>query len=1142
MRSHALALACAAALAIPAPSLAERGPLLRIPAPAPFVRPAHQRVGVGADATPLPLASDALLHSARMWEAHDRGDLARLALEKLVAARPDSADALLELGELNLRMADIPAAGKVLKIFDARFDRTPQARTFATAYRLATRDRLQLASIQRLLQIDQGAKARQEIHRVFGAAPDDGMVALEYYRLLAGTPGGWQPTHVGLKRLVDRHPDDPRYQLAMARHLLRRDETAVEGLRQLHALLQRDDVRATEIDDALSSAIAGAGHARVPPEILRAYAIRHPQDTAVSHTLAQEGRAREQQELVARNALASIEPKLQAENLTAARSVASTVADQQALLLLDALAGRPVDVDRIEDPVLAAAVWRHRATASVEARRPELAALQMQAAVAFLNQDFEAAIPLAAAMEAHGATNESDAVLRTASRLDPQSGWLFGTYTRWLIAHDRAGEALALLDARAVSSRWSAVERDALVASALDARARESIAHGRETAATADLERAIRLQPNDAWLRYRLAGVYARAGQLPRARQLLSDGLAAQPSSLEMRYALALFQSSHDDPDGALATLDALAPAERTDGMNELHVRLMRERDLDRVRTLQRDRQFAAAAQVLDDLIARAPDERPLRVARAELDLAAGNAPAARDRFAVLVAEDPDDVDARLSYVRALTETGDLPLARLQLQAARERIADKDPELQLTLARRELALGESTRALDTLKRVLAQTPDRADALLLAARAELSQRHFDVAADYFERAERATDADVASAARVARAQLDARLESWTTGGIEMRHKPGDGGISRFDSVVMPTQWQFARDYDQRVWLRADAVTLDAGRLSPDYDDAALLGTIQAAGPSAERRYDNDRQTGLSLGVGYTTDRFTVDVGTTPLGFLLPQILGGVEWTPEIGTLDLSLGLSRRAVTSSVLSYAGMRDPITGKRWGGVVDSGAYGQVGLYRERYSVSGSARVSKLTGDDVKSNRFVGSRLAADYKVVSWPDDRAYVGVALNYWNYAHDLSNYTFGSGGYYSPQAYWSVSLPLEWQGRKRDWSYRFRASISHSASRTDRTAFYVDDAALQAAASASTLPSGYDEAYFDGGRSSGTSLSAYAAVERQISRALVLGAKLDIDRADYYEPTVFMLYARHVFGRRATQFAMPPRPARAYVEER
>jgi len=31
-----------------------------------------------------------LMHSARFWESHDRGDLAQAALKKLVAARPGS--------------------------------------------------------------------------------------------------------------------------------------------------------------------------------------------------------------------------------------------------------------------------------------------------------------------------------------------------------------------------------------------------------------------------------------------------------------------------------------------------------------------------------------------------------------------------------------------------------------------------------------------------------------------------------------------------------------------------------------------------------------------------------------------------------------------------------------------------------------------------------------------------------------------------------------------------------------------------------------------------------------------------------------------------------------------------------------------
>ena len=68
-----------------------------------------------------------------------------------------------------------------------------------------------------------------------------------------------------------------------------------------------------------------------------------------------------------------------------------------------------------------------------------------------------------------------------------------------------------------------------------------------------------------------------------------------------------------------------------------------------------------------------------------------------------------------------------------------------------------------------------------------------------------------------------------------------------------------------------------------------------------------------------------------------------------------------------------------------------------------------------------------------------------------------------------------------------------------------------------------------------------RGSGTSLSAYAAIEKQVSRSFVVGAKLDIDRADYYEPTVFMIYLRHAFAPWTTRIAVPPRPLQPYNEK-
>jgi len=46
--------------------------------------------------------------------------------------------------------------------------------------------------------------------------------------------------------------------------------------------------------------------------------------------------------------------------------------------------------------------------------------------------------------------------------------------------------------------------------------------------------------------------------------------------------------------------------------------------------------------------------------------------------------------------------------------------------------------------------------------------------------------------------------------------------------------------------------------------------------------------------------------------------------------------------------------------------------------------------------------------------------------------------------------------------------------------------------------------------------------------------------VLGAALDIDRSDYYHPTGFTIYVRHLIGVRPTPVAAPPRPLAPYSD--
>jgi cellulose synthase operon protein C len=860
----------------------------------------------GGAVTALPIANETLLHSARVWEAHDRGDLARLALEKLIAARPDSAEFIEMQGELCLRMNDMDCAHAVLDRLSRDHAGERATRSFAAAYRLATTDRLAYAAVKRLLQLDRGAEAKAALDKLLPDGAPGGYASLEYYRLLAATPDGWEPACSGLRNLVAEHADDPRYQLALGRLLSGNAKTRSEGLRLLGQLRARDDLAQEDV-----ASIAG----------MPGKASRRP-DAAQPHTAV------------------------------AATAPTPTPA---------AVAANPA-------AIAAAARWRDAATEARISGELELAQARELAAGAFETQDFEAVIAAARRCEAAGAVAEAGELLNVARQLDPTSHWLFASRVRWLATHGEPATALALLDAPD-PIRLDA-DDDALRGIALDARAAEELAQGNAQAARSDLQSAHEFAPADPWIALRLARRYAADGDAAAGRRLLATQSSANPHDPDQRFAEALFLETVDDRSGARAALNAVPAGEQSDGMRAL-------------------------------------------------------------------------------------------LARLD-------VADQ-PGLK-------------------------------------------------------------------SASAATAQ-----NSFVTAGISFTTRPGNGGTSELNAWQLPSEWRFGLTSGNYFFVRADAVHLDSGTL-PAVSTIPLLGTIQEAGPAgaAAAALANTSATGVAPGIGYVNSLFSGDIGTTPLGFSATNLVGGLKFTPTVGPVDLSVGVARRPVTSSLLSYAGMRDPVSGRDWGGVIETGPRLQAGIYASDSSIQLSLRASRLDGTNVLANNFRGARFAADQRFLHRSAFDLYVGVIATYWNYTYSMLNYTFGSGGYYSPQSYVSVGLPLELEGSQGRFSYRARATIAYSTTETRDMPFYPNDPALQAAAAGEPLPSGYSQPIFSGGHSAGTSFSFYGAVEYELSQRLIVGAMLDIDRSAYYHPTVLLLYLRHAFGADGVSLARPPRPVRPYAD--
>jgi cellulose synthase operon protein C len=140
---------------------------------------------------------------------------------------------------------------------------------------------------------------------------------------------------------------------------------------------------------------------------------------------------------------------------------------------------------------------------------------------------------------------------------------------------------------------------------------------------------------------------------------------------------------------------------------------------------------------------------------------------------------------------------------------------------------------------------------------------------------------------------------------------------------------------------------------------------------------------------------------------------------------------------QSVTNSLLSYGGMRDPVSGTAWGRVMDTGGSLQaIYLPVDRVSLSFTGEGAYLAGENVASNSRLSLRVDAAYDFRPENLDHLRVGPFVSFAHYERNLDFYTFGQGGYYSPDADTREGVLIDLltaEGRK--WQIEAKQSLAH-----------------------------------------------------------------------------------------------------------
>ncbi|CAB3752125.1 cellulose synthase operon C-like protein [Burkholderia paludis] len=386
-----------------------------------------------------------------------------------------------------------------------------------------------------------------------------------------------------------------------------------------------------------------------------------------------------------------------------------------------------------------------------------------------------------------------------------------------------------------------------------------------------------------------------------------------------------------------------------------------------------------------------------------------------------------------------------------------------------------------------------------------------------------------------------AQVNREQASTVSGGLVFRNRSGEAGLSSLTDIEAPIEGRI-RAGNGHIVVTATPVTLDAGTATLDIPTYARFGSGLAKARTGT--FGDQSASGVGLSIGYEGKQLKADVGTSPIGFPYQNIVGGVQYDGGItDKVTYSLAVTRRAVTDSVLSYAGARDAGSGLKWGGVTKSGARASLSWDDGTSGLYVNGEFNYYDGHHVERN-YSGKGGGGAYTRFYQDANQTFTaGINATWMRFSSNQSYFTYGQGGYFSPQQYVILNLPIDYSGRTGAFTYQVNGSIGVQHYRENAVPYFPLDplmqssAAANAAAITNALPVTLDPgAVYPGQSKTGIAYSIAGRGEYQLASQLAVGAAASFGNAYQYREWVAAVYLRYSF---TPQVGLQPFPPRVFT---
>jgi len=333
-------------------------------------------------------------------------------------------------------------------------------------------------------------------------------------------------------------------------------------------------------------------------------------------------------------------------------------------------------------------------------------------------------------------------------------------------------------------------------------------------------------------------------------------------------------------------------------------------------------------------------------------------------------------------------------------------------------------------------------------------------------------------------------------------LAWRRREGGTGLDRLDAPQLQLAWVSSHPDWGRWRIAADAQ-------APHSGDVAA-GQAYGSSPSLPATARSQDDAGVALLAQWAPKAgVIVELGHTPSSFAVRNVVGALRFRVDVAEGPLNFGLERSPVTDSLLSLAGATDPVTGRDWGGVTRNRAFFDGSFGGDDLNIYGGLSGALVDGRAVEDNTHWQAGAGFWRRVASGQGWLARLGGDLTAMGYADNLSHFTLGHGGYFSPSRFLSVGPTFDLRGRRDSTSFRIEGGLSWQKLREDSSEFFPSDSVLQIASG---------DPHYRGSSREGLGARLSATVEWRVSNRAVAGLRLEGLRGEDFDEVRLQVYTR------------------------